>query len=299
MNLTEEIKRLKEEKDAVILAHYYTRPEIQEIADHVGDSYYLSKMGREADEKTIVFCGVRFMAESAKLLSKEKRVLFANQLATCGMARRVDMDKVDDLLNEHEDGVLVSYINCSTELKSISHTCCTSSSAEKIIGNMQSDKIIFVPDKNLGGYISEKFPEKEFVLFDGCCCIHDDLTIEEVRKAKSKHKDALVLAHPECRKDVRGIADYVGSTSGIIDFATESENQEFIIATDIGIFHELEKRNPKKKFYGLDMNCANMKLTSLEDVYSCLLKGANEIVIGEELLKEASKALETMHKLAE
>lgn len=299
MDIVKEIKRLKEEKGATILAHYYTLPEIQEIADHVGDSYFLSKKGKEAQGNIIVFCGVRFMAESAKLLSPAKKVLFPNEGATCGMARRVDLDKVKKLVEEHKDGVLVSYINCSTELKGISYTCVTSSSAEKIIGNMKEKKILFVPDRNLGGYISEKFPEKEFILWDGCCCIHDNIKSEQVMEKKDKHPEAKVLVHPECRKEVRDLADYIGSTSGIINYATENDCEEFIIVTDVGILHELKNRNPKKIFHELPMVCDNMKITTIEDVYTCLKEEKNEIIISEELSQRAVKSLDMMHSLAE
>ncbi|MCM1988994.1 quinolinate synthase NadA [Oceanirhabdus seepicola] len=299
MDIVKDINRLKEEKGATILAHYYTLPEIQEIADYVGDSYFLSKKGKDAEGNIIVFCGVKFMAESAKLLSPEKKVLFPNEGATCGMARRVDLDKVKELVEEHKDGVLVSYINCSTELKGISYTCVTSASAEKIIGNIKEKKILFVPDRNLGGYISEKFPEKEFILWDGCCCIHDNIKPEDVMEKKEKYPEAKVLVHPECRKEVRDLADYIGSTSGIMNYATESECDEFIIVTDVGILHELKDRNPKKKFHALPMVCDNMKITTLEDVYTCLKEEKNEIIIPEELSQRAVKSLEKMHFLAE
>ncbi len=299
MDIAKEIKRLKEEKGAIILAHYYTLPEIQEIADDVGDSYYLSKKGKESPCETIVFCGVEFMAESAKLLSPEKKVLFPNERATCSMVEAIDLDEVKKLVEQHKDSILVSYINSSTELKAISYTCCTSSSAEKIIESIEGKKILFVPDKNLGEYISEKFPDKEFILWDGFCCVHHHIMAEDVLHEKNKYPEAKVLVHPECRKEVRDLADYVGSTRGIIDYATEDSCDEFIIVTDVGVFYELEKRNPLKKFHALPMVCDNMKLTTLEDVYSCLKEGTNEVFIPKELARKAVKSLEMMHSLAE
>jgi len=215
------------------------------------------------------------------------------------MARRVDLDKVKELVEEHKDGVLVSYINCSTELKGISYTCVTSASAEKIIGNIKEKKILFVPDRNLGGYISEKFPEKDFILWDGCCCIHDNIKPEDVMEQKEKYPEAKVLVHPECRKEVRDLADYIGSTSGIINYATADECEEFIIVTDVGILYELKNTNPKKRFHELPMVCDNMKITTLEDVYACLKDEKNEIKIPEELSERAVRSLEKMHSLAE
>ncbi|WDV47361.1 quinolinate synthase NadA [Clostridiaceae bacterium M8S5] len=298
MNIKYEINRLKNEKDACILAHYYTLPEIQEIADYVGDSYYLSKIAKDLEQSTIVFCGVKFMAESAKLISPQKKVLFPNQEATCDMVNRVDMDKVKELMNEHKNGVLISYVNCSTELKAMSYTCVTSSSAQEVISNVKNKKIIFVPDKNLGGYISSKFPSKEFVLWDGCCCYHDNITSEQVTQKKLLYPNAKVLVHPECREEVRNLADYIGSTSGIIDYATKDAKDEFIVVTDVGILHELEKTNPDKKFYELPINCSSMKLINLQDVYKCLQDEEYEITIEGEISLKATEALEKMHKLA-
>lgn len=299
MNLVQEIEKLKIEKKAIILAHYYQSKEIQEIADYVGDSYYLSQIGMNSDASIIVFCGVEFMAESAKVLSPDKKVYLANKFSFCSMAKMADPEAVIKLKNQYPNSKVVCYVNSTTEVKAISDVCCTSSNAENIVKNLDSENIIFVPDKNLGSYIQEKTPDKNVVLWDGYCCIHNKIRPEDVLEAKNKYGNNIeVLMHPECEKSAREIADFIGSTGQIISYVDKSHKEEFIIVTDVGIEHELVKRNPNKKFYFLDMVCEHMKLTTIEDVYNCLIGKREEIIIGEELVIKAEKSLKEMHKLA-
>lgn len=298
MNLRDEILKLKKEKNAVILAHYYQNPEIQDIADYVGDSYYLSKVGKESDADVIVFCGVKFMAEGAKILSPEKTVLLTHEDALCCMALMADPEGIEELKAKYPEAKVVCYVNSSTEVKAVSDVCCTSASALNIVNNLDCKDIIFVPDKNLGSYIQEKVPDKNIILWHGCCNIHDRITEEDINKAKEKYgQDLVVLVHPECQKDVRDMADYIGSTSGIIKFATESDKNRFLIVTEDGVLHELKKKNPNKEFITLDMICGSMKLTTLDRIYKCLLNMEGEIILNEDIRKKAFVALDNMHKL--
>ncbi|SHK44208.1 quinolinate synthetase [Hathewaya proteolytica DSM 3090] len=300
MNLKEEIARLKKERNAIILAHYYVNDEIQEIADFVGDSYYLSKVGMESDKDVIVFCGVRFMAEGAKILSPEKTVLLSNEKALCAMAQMAEVKAVEELKLKYPDAKVVCYVNSTTELKAISDVCCTSASALNIINNMEDKNIIFVPDKNLGSYIQEMVPEKNIILWNGCCPIHDEITVNRIEKALDTFgRDLCVLVHPECTKEVRALADYIGSTSGIIKYASESSKKKFLVVTEDGVLYEMRKKNPNKEFYSLDMCCDSMKLTTLDDVYQCLLNNRGQVTLKEDLRLKAYRALENMHKLGE
>lgn len=299
MNLIKEIERLKIEKKAIILAHYYQSKEIQKLADYVGDSYYLSQVGMKSNAEVIVFCGVEFMAESAKVLSPNKKVYLANKFSFCSMAKMAEPAEVIKLKNQYPNSKVVCYVNSTTEVKAISDVCCTSSNAENIVKNLDSENIIFVPDKNLGSYIQEKTPEKNIVLWDGYCCIHNKIKPEDVLEAKNKHGENIeVLMHPECEKSTRDLADFVGSTGQIINYVDKSYKKEFIIVTDVGIEYELVKRNPNKRFYFLDMVCDNMKLTTEEDVYNCLIDKREEILIDEDMRNRAEKSLKEMHKLA-
>ena len=293
--LSEKILKLKKEKNAIILAHLYQIPEIQEIADYVGDSYYLSQVARDAKEDLIIFCGVKFMAESAKVLSPEKTVILPAPNAGCPMA---DMADVEEMIKKYPDAFKVCYINSSYEVKALCDASVTSSSALNIIKNIPNKQILFLPDQNLGGYISEFFPEKEFILWRGFCPTHHRITAEDIIKAKEEHPNVKVLSHPECSKEVRDLSDYIGSTSGIINYATECEDKEFIIATEEGVLHQLKKKNPDKKFYFPEvMVCPNMKKTSLQDVYDALDGKKEEVILDEEIRKKALTSLENMHKL--
>lgn len=296
--LSEKILKLKKEKNAIILAHLYQIPEIQEIADYVGDSYYLSQVARDAKEDLIIFCGVKFMAESAKVLSPEKTVILPAPNAGCPMADMAEVEDVEEMIKKYPDAFKVCYINSSYEVKALCDASVTSSSALKIMKNIPNKQILFLPDQNLGGYISEFFPEKEFILWRGFCPTHHRITAEDIIKAKEEHPNVKVLSHPECSKEVRDLSDYIGSTSGIINYATECEDKEFIIATEEGVLHQLKKKNPDKKFYFPEMMvCPNMKKTGLQDVYDALDGKKEEIILDEEIRKKALTSLENMHKL--
>ena len=296
--LSEKILKLKKEKNAIILAHLYQIPEIQEIADYVGDSYYLSQVARDAKEDLIIFCGVKFMAESAKVLSPEKTVILPVPNAGCPMADMAEVEDVEEMIKKYPDAFKVCYINSSYEVKALCDASVTSSSALKIIKNIPNKQILFLPDQNLGGYISEFFPEKEFILWRGFCPTHHRITAEDIIKAKEEHPNVKVLSHPECSKEVRDLSDYIGSTSGIINYATECEDKEFIIATEEGVLHQLKKKNPDKKFYFPEvMVCPNMKKTSLQDVYDALDGKKEEVILDEGIRKKALTSLENMHKL--
>ena len=296
--LSEKILKLKKEKNAIILAHLYQIPEIQEIADYVGDSYYLSQVARDAKEDLIIFCGVKFLVESAKVLSPEKTVILPVPNAGCPMADMAEVEDVEEMIKKYPDAFKVCYINSSYEVKALCDASVTSSSALNIIKNIPNKQILFLPDQNLGGYISEFFPEKEFILWRGFCPTHHRITAEDIIKAKEEHPNVKVLSHPECSKEVRDLSDYIGSTSGIINYATECEDKEFIIATEEGVLHQLKKKNPDKKFYFPEvMVCPNMKKTSLQDVYDALDGKKEEVILDEEIRKKALTSLENMHKL--
>lgn len=298
-NLIDEILRLKKEKNAIILAHFYQPGDIQELADYVGDSYYLSEIARDCKEQVIVFCGVRFMAESAKILSPEKRVLMPEKSAGCSMADMASGKAVAELKEKYPEAYVVCYINSTYNVKAQCDVSVTSSSALKILKNIPNKQIMFLPDRNLGGYISEFFPEKEFILWDGFCRCHNKISRQDILKAKKEYKNAKVLVHPECPKEIRDMSDYIGSTSGIIEYATRDKCSEFIIGTEEGILHELRKRNPNKKFIipGDRVCCQDMKKTTLENLYDTLLNMKNEITLDEDIRKKALRSLENMHKL--
>ena len=298
--LKEKILKLKKEKNAIILAHLYQPSEIQEIADYIGDSYYLSKIARDCDENLIIFCGVKFMAESAKILSPEKTVILPAQNAGCPMADMASAPDLKEMIEKYPDAFKVCYINSSYEVKALCDVSVTSSSALDILKNVPNEQILFLPDRNLGSYIAEFFPEKEFIFWQGFCPTHERITTEDVLKAKIKYPNVKVLAHPECNKEVRDLCDYIGSTSGIIDYATKCEDQEFIICTEEGILYELTKRNPDKKFYFPEkIVCPNMKKTSLENVYDALCGKIDEVILDSEISEKALTSLENMHKLGE
>ncbi len=300
MNITESIQKLKQEKNAVILAHYYAAPEVQAIADYVGDSYYLSKVAVGLKEQVIVFCGVSFMGESAKLLNPEKTVLMPDPAADCAMAHMASAEKIKKVRKEYADVAVVCYINSTAELKSLSDVCVTSANAVKIVKALPNKNIFFIPDKNLARFVAENVPEKNFIFNDGYCPIHDKMQLAEILEEKRLHPDAEVLAHPECDKPVLDHADYIGSTSGIIDHVAKSTKDEFIIATEIGVYYELNKQNPDKRFYFTKTEpiCRDMKFVTLEKIEYVLKTGANEVHLPDEIHENAVKPLENMLKLA-
>ncbi len=301
MSITEEIKELKKEKNAVILAHYYVNPEIQEIADYIGDSYYLSKVAVNLKQQTIVFCGVSFMGESAKILNPEKTVLMPDMSADCAMAHMADIKTIQKAREEYEDLAVVCYINSTAELKQHSDVCVTSANAVKIVKALPNQNIFFIPDRNLAHFIAEQVPEKHFVYNEGYCPVHEEIQVQEILKEKEHHPQAEILTHPECPKAVREMSDYIGSTSGIIAYAGKSECQEFIICTENGVRFELERQNPAKKFYFTKTEpvCHDMKKITLEKVRNVLENGGNEIHITEELRKGSVSPLERMLELAQ
>lgn len=293
------IKQLKQEKNAVILAHYYVEDEIQEIADYVGDSFYLSKVATQVNADTIVFAGVSFMGESAKLLNPEKTILLPDADADCPMAHMVTPEKMEQIRSQYDDLAIVCYINSTAEIKCHADVCVTSSNALKIVKALPQKNIFFVPDENLGRYIAKQLPEKHFIFNEGFCHVHSTIRREEVLEVKNAHKDALFLAHPECRMEILELADYVGSTSGIIDFATSSPNQEFIIGTECGVFYELKQKNPTKTFYpvGTVQTCPQMKKLTLLKIIEVLEKQTNEVILDAHTQQSANAPLKRMMEL--
>ena len=294
-----EIQRLKEEKNAVILAHYYVNDEVQAIADYVGDSFYLAKVAKSVDKDTIVFCGVSFMGESAKILNPEKTVLMPDLSADCPMAHMADINKIEALRKEYDDLAVVCYINSTAELKAHSDVCVTSSNAVKIVKALPNHNIFFIPDENLGRHVAEQVPEKNIILNDGYCHVHVNITPDSVNAVKAEHPGAEVLAHPECKKDVLVYADYIGSTADIIAYAKKSECSEFIICTEDGVSYKLKSENPDKKFYfGGKPCCKDMKLNTLEKIAHVLKTGDNEVLVSDEKREKALKPLDKMLEMA-
>lgn len=300
MTIVDKIEKLKKEKNAVILAHYYVKPEVQEVADYIGDSYYLSKVAVGLNEQTIVFCGVEFMGESAKALNPQKTVLMPDLSADCPMAHMADPEIIQKMRHTYEDLAVVCYINSTAELKKYSDVCVTSANAVKIVKALPNKNIFFIPDRNLAHYIAGLVPEKNFVYNEGFCPTHERMQAEEVLEVKKEHPEAKVLSHPECRTEILEISDYIGSTSGIIRYATESEEKEFIICTEEGVSYKLCQNNPEKKFYFPKSvpTCPNMKKNSLEKILHVLETGENEVQITEELREASVKPLERMLELA-
>lgn len=300
MSITEEIRKLKEEKDVVILAHYYVDGEVQEVADLVGDSYFLAKKAKEVTQQNILFCGVSFMGESAKILNPTKNVMMANSKSDCPMAHMVDMNRIEEVRKEYPDVSVVCYVNSTAEIKAASDVCVTSSNALKIVKNLENEHIFFIPDGNLAKFIAAQVPEKKFIFNDGYCHVHNGINLEDIEKAKEQYPDAQVLTHPECRQEIVDASDFVGSTSEIIDYATATDISDFIVCTEIGVFHELKKRNPNKNFHAVKVSqiCPNMKRITLEDVHSVLSDFKNEVTMDEDLRVKSNAPLERMLELA-
>jgi quinolinate synthase len=289
----ERIQKLKIEKNALIMAHNYQIGEIQDIADVVGDSYMLAKYAQKTDKDLIVFCGVHFMAESAKILNPTKKVILANPEAGCPMADMVRPDDLKRLKEKHPGVPVIAYVNTSAEVKALSDLCCTSSNAVSLIKSLTSKKLIFVPDRNLGQYVANQIPEKEFILWDGFCITHERVEEDEVIQAKEKYPEAEILMHPECNPGIWKYADFMGSTSQIIEYAVASEKKTFVIGTEAGILHSLNKLAPEKTYHLLSpcLVCQNMKKTTLEDVERALKGDVKEILLDEDLRKRAEGSL--------
>lgn len=295
--IQEEILRLKKEKDVCILAHSYQASEITEIADFVGDSYALSVKAQDVPQKNVMMCGVRFMAETVKILSPEKTVYLANPIAGCPMAEQMDRELISAVKKQFPDYAVVAYINTTADLKTVCDVCVTSSSAVRIVKEMEAEKILFIPDCNLGQYVADQVPEKEIKLLQGGCPIHARVQKRDVDKARALHPNAKLLVHPECQPEVVREADYVGSTSGIMNYAKQSDEKEFIIGTEISIAEHLQYACPEKKFYPLtkELICPNMKATTLVDVLNVLRgEGGEEIVLEEETRLAAKRCIDEM-----
>lgn len=294
--LFKSINELKKERNAVIVAHNYQIDDVQEIADRVGDSLALSQYCASVDAQVIVFCGVHFMAESAKILSPEKTVLLPEKDAGCPMADMVTAEGLKDLKSNNPDAMAVCYINSSAEVKAECDICCTSSNAVKVVRSLPAKRIIFAPDQNLGSYVAKQVPEKEIILWNGYCITHHRLKADDVRKVRELYPDALMLVHPECQPEVTAMADFVGSTKQIIDYASQSDARSFIIGTEMGVMYTLKKNNPDKSFYLLTpgLVCPNMKRTSLKSVYNSLKEMKYEITVPDDIRIKAKKALERM-----
>lgn len=298
--IQERILRLKQEKNACILAHCYQTHDILEVADYVGDSFGLAQNASKTDCSTVIMCGVRFMAETVKILSPEKRVLLPKAEAGCPMAEQLDPEMLRQLQAAYPDYTTVAYINTTAELKTLCDVCVTSSSAVKIIRNMDAEKILFIPDCNLGDYISKQVPEKQFQLIHGGCPTHVRMTRDDVLRARAAHPNALLLVHPECRPQVTEMADFVGSTTEIMHYAENSDAREFIIGTENSIVQHLGISHPEKLFYALSKDCVchNMKVTTIADVLHCL-EGTDgeEILLEESVRLRAKKSINEMIRL--
>ncbi len=289
MDIIERINQLKKQKNAIILAHYYQPDEIQKIADFVGDSLDLSRKAQQNEADTIVFCGVDFMAGSAKLLAPQKTVLLPEHTATCPMANMATPERVLELRRAHPNAIVVTYINSTVSVKTVSDICCTSSNAVKVVNSLPSAEIIFLPDKNLGAYVA-RFTDKKIILWNGHCCVHNNLTLDLVNNAKDLHPAAELVVHPECTADIIDAAAFCGSTSKIIEYVGSSASREFIVGTEEGILYQLKKENPDKKFYlaSAGLRCANMKKITLEKVLLSLEKEIYKIEFAEEIINTAS-----------
>lgn len=302
MDLREKIDLLKREKRAVILAHYYTSPEVQQVADFVGDSLALSEKAAGVDADIILFAGVRFMAETAKVLSPSKKVLLPVVEAGCSLADSCDAAELAKAKAENPDHLVVSYVNTSVEVKALTDICCTSSNALKIVESLPQDqKILFVPDRNLGSYIN-RCTGRSMKLWDGACLVHEEFSVEKIKALKALHPEAVVLVHPECKAEVVALADYAGSTAGILAYCARPEVKEVIVVTESGILYEMESRYPDKKFYLVEsekgcekcISCKDMKLVTLDNIYQTLLEDNPEVVIDEAVRAAAEGAIRRM-----
>ncbi len=299
--LTQEIAALKKQKDAVILAHNYQVPEVQEIADFVGDSLQLSIQAQQVPASTIVFCGVHFMAESAKVLNPAKKVLLPNLSAGCSLADSITAESLEDWKARYPDHAVVTYVNSSAEVKALSDICCTSANAASVVRSLPQKKILFTPDKNLARWVASKVPEKEVVAYDGCCPVHDVLRASSVNRVKQDNPRAVIIAHPECREDVVAMADEVCSTTAMLSAVKRfPSTKTFIVATEHGIVHQLKLRYPDKEFIiadgciGCRMHCPYMKMIDLTMVRDALVRGKHEVVVPPDVAVGARRALERM-----
>ena len=294
-----EIARLKKERDVCVLAHCYQSQSILEAADYVGDSFGLSVQASKAKQQTVVMCGVRFMAETVKILSPEKTVYLANPMAGCPMAEQMDKELIEGVKAQYPDHTVVCYINTTAALKTVCDVCVTSSSAVKIIRQLENPNILFIPDKNLGDYVQKQVPEKQLMLLQGGCPTHASVGEKETLLQKERHPGALLLVHPECRPEVVALADFVGSTSAIMDYAERSDAKEFLIGTEMSIAEHLQFKCPEKRFIPLSKKllCTNMKCTTLPDVLAAVRGEAEPIELAPDVLKGARRCIDKMIEL--
>lgn len=300
MGIETQINQIKKEKNAIILAHYYVQPEVQEIADYIGDSFYLSKIAKELDNPIIVYCGVSFMGESGCLLNPNKKILMPDIVADCPMAHMVTKEEIEQARRTYEDLAVVCYINSTAEIKSWSDVSVTSANAVQIVKNLPNKNILFIPDKNLGRFVKSQVPEKNVMLVEGYCPIHQEILKEHIIALENQYPEAEVLVHPECNSEVTELADYIGSTTGIIKYAKQSECKKFIIATEIGVLHELQKQNPDKEFYFPEKTpvCVDMKRITLEKILHVLKTEENQMKVDEAQSETAKMTLSRMLELA-
>jgi len=298
-DIKDEIIRLKKERDAVILAHYYVPDEVQDIADYIGDSYYLSTIAAKAQEDIILFCGVYFMGESAKILNPSKKVLMPDLQADCPMAHMATVSGIERVRKEHPEAAVVCYINSTAEIKAHSDVCVTSANAVKVVKALPESVIYFIPDSNLGRYVAGQVPEKRFILNDGYCHVHTCIRREQVIDRKQEHPLAKIAAHPECLAEVLELADYIGSTSGIIDYVDQTDTKDYIICTETGVFHEIRSRARGKNLYSAEKEqvCPDMKKNTLLKVLHALQRLEPEVRVEESILRKARLPLDRMLEL--
>jgi quinolinate synthase len=305
LDIFDEIEKLKRKKNAVILAHYYQEPDIQDIADYIGDSLGLSQQAAKTDADIIVFAGVHFMAETAKILSPTKKVLLPDIKAGCSLADSCPPHLFKKFKEKYPDHLVITYVNCTAELKALSDIVCTSSNAVQIVESLPKDqKIIFGPDKNLGAYVAKK-TGRDLVLWNGACMVHEIFSKEKIIRLKERHPGAKLLAHPECEDVILQMADYIGSTTGILKYAGKHDDKEFIVATEAGILHQMQKENPGKVFIPAPPNnscacndCPHMKRNTLEKLYLCLKNESPEITVPQHIIEKAVKPIERMLEIS-
>ena len=300
------IQKLKKEKNAIILAHYYQEPDIQDAADFIGDSLGLSQQAAKTKADIIVFAGVHFMAETAKILSPQKKVLLPDLNAGCSLADACPADNFLDFKKKYPEHIVITYVNCSAEIKALSDIICTSTNAQKIVETLPKDqKIIFAPDKNLGKYIQQQ-TKREMVLWDGSCMVHEIFSLKKIIQLKEKHPDAKFIAHPECETHILELADYIGSTTGLLNYTKKDSSKEFIVATETGIIYQMQKYSPEKTFIAAPPNnscacndCPHMKLNTLEKLYTCLRDEKPEIIMDKILIEKAERPIRRMLEISE
>jgi quinolinate synthase len=300
-DLIEKIEELKRKKNAIILAHSYQNVEIDKVADYVGDSLYLSQKAKETKADIIVFAGVYFMAQTAKIISPDKKVLLPNLNAGCLMADMINLEQVIRFKKSYPNTPVVCYINSTAEVKAECDICCTSSNAVKIVESLGQSKVLFVPDANLGKYVESQLEGVEVITYDGCCPVHDNVTVENILEARKKYPNARVLIHPECRPSVSSLGDYIGSTSGIFDYVKNSNEKQFVIVTEKGVVDRLKRDYPEKEFILISENmlCESMKLTTLEQILYSLENEINEIKLDENIIKLSAGCIERMLKVSQ